>query len=931
MTIGHVDAFQIGADDWEQYTERLEQYFVANGINDAGKKLAVFLTVIGSKAYSLLSDLLAPVKPATKTYDELVEVLKLHLRPKPVVIAERFRFHQRKQGEDEGVAPYMAALRRLADKCGFRDYLDEALRDRLVCGLRREAIQRKLLTVDGLTLKRAFDTAYGMEAAEKQASELQASIRPVAVQLVVNSKRTTSHPCKTTGHPCSRCGKPGHSPDNCFYRKEKCRVCGATGHISTVCKKRRSTPRGTNLVEQQAGLEDSEEGMEELPLMHIRMVKPTMSPAGIMLDLSIEGRILSMELDTGASMSIVSEKIWKEILKSPTLSPSRIRLKTYTGQRLVVLGQRSVSVGYGDQEQRLPLLVVAGDGPSLFGRNWLEKLQVDWGNIRKVVTPLEELLHDYEEVFRPELGTLKGIQAHLEVKPDAVPKFHRPRSVPYAIRDAIEQDLDRLEKMGVLEKVKYSDWAAPIVPVPKADGGIRICGDYKVTVNPQLKVDQFPLPTAEDLFATLAGGSSFTKLDLSQAYQQVTLDPESCRYVTINTHKGLYQYTRLPFGVASAPAIFQGIMEKLLQGISGVVVYIDDILITGKDEGEHLVRLREVLKRLKQYGLRLKQVKCKFMATSVDYLGYKIDKNGLHAMPEKIAAMVEAPEPCNVQELRAFLGLVNYYGKFISQLSTLVHPLNQLLGKYTKWSWSSACRTAFRQLKARLASSEVLAHYDMTLPLRSDCDASSYGVGAVLSHTFPDGSERPIAYASRTLSAAEKNYAQIEKEGLALIFGIKKFHKYLYGRKFTMVTDHKPLMAILGSKRAVPALAAARLQRWAILLLGYQYNLEFRTSKQHANADGFSRLPRVAAVTERDGVDAGSAAFNLHRLEALPVSAKGLREATRHDPYLSRAIRYTQDGWPAGVAAELKPYCTRKDELSVEAGCLFWGTRVVVR
>ena len=337
----------------------------------------------------------------------------------------------------------------------------------------------------------------------------------------------------------------------------------------------------------------------------------------------------------------------------------------------------------------------------------------------------------------------------------------------------------------------------------------------------------------------------FTKLDLTQAYQQVILDTESRRYVTINTHKGLYQYTRLPFGVASAPALFQQLMENVLQGIPRVVVYIDDILITGSSEQEHMNILGKVLAVLEKYNLRLKKRNV-FNAPSVDYLGYRISALGLQPLPKKIIAIQEAPAPSNGQELRAFLGLVNYYGRFISQLSTITHPLNQLLKKGTRWVWSKACNKAFLLLKEKLASAEVLAHYDVSLPIKLDCDASAYGIGAVLSHTYSDGSERPIAYASRTLSPAEGNYAQLEKEGLALVYGVKKFHKYLYGRPFTLVTDHKPLMAILGSKKNLPTLAAACLQRWALFLLGYRYQLEFRLSGKHCNADGLSRLPRCA-------------------------------------------------------------------------------------
>ena len=428
------------------------------------------------------------------------------------------------------------------------------------------------------------------------------------------------------------------------------------------------------------------------------------------------------------------------------------------------------------------------------------------------------------------------------VVPENTPaKFFKPRPVPYAIRGAIERDLERLENLGVIEKINYSDWAAPIVTVPKSDGSVRICGDYKVTINPVLQVDQYPVPKAEDLFATLAGGQKFSKLDLSHAYQQVLLEEGSRKFVTVNTHKGLYQFNRLPFGVASAPAIFQQTMEKILQGLSGVTVYIDDILVTGRNDREHLDALEKVLQRLSSFGLRLKRKKCFFMQPSVEYLGYIVDKDGLHATTAKIEAIVNAPKPRNVQELRSFLGLVNYYGKFICHLSTLLQPLNHLLCKNVTWKWSGECQKAFDELKTQLASSDVLVHYDPSRPLKLDCDASSYGVGAVLSHVFPDGLERPVAYASKTLTQSERGYSQLEKEALSLVYGVNKFHQFIYGRRFTLVTDHKPLTTILSPKKGLPTLAAARLQRWAIRLAAYQYDIEFRSTEKHCNADGFSR------------------------------------------------------------------------------------------
>ena len=532
--------------------------------------------------------------------------------------------------------------------------------------------------------------------------------------------------------------------------------------------------------------QDSEEGEmdSEYGLFQIRSVQGS-STAAIVVNPHINGVSLSMELDTGAAVSLVSKKTWERHFPGVKLTKSETLLKTYSGEKLKVEGQADVHVSYQGQEKTLPLIVVAGQGPSLWGRNWLAAIRLNWTQIKQVQKGLESVLKSHEEVFQNELGTLKDVTARLQVKEDAVPKF-------------------------LIEKTNYSEWAIPVVPIPKDDSTIRLCGDFKVTINPVLEVDQQPVPRVEDLFATLAGGQKFTKLDLSHAYQQVLLEPESRKFVTISTPRGFYQYHRLPFGVASAPAVLQQTMERVLQGIPHVVVYIDDILLTGRDDHEHLETLKCVLGRLKEYGLRLKREKCFFMRPSVEYLGYLVDKDGLHALSTKVEAITKALTPKNVAELRTFLGLVSYYGRFIPRMSTVVAPLNRLLCKNAVWKWTAECQQAFNKLKKFLA------------PIKLDCDASEYSIGAVLSHIFPDGTEKPISYASRTLTKSERGYSQIEREALSLVFGVKKFHFYLYGRKFLLVTDHKPLTTFLGPKRGLPALAAMRIQRWVFLLSSYQ-------------------------------------------------------------------------------------------------------------
>ena len=321
-----------------------------------------------------------------------------------------------------------------------------------------------------------------------------------------------------------------------------------------------------------------------------------------------------------------------------------------------------------------------------------------------------------------------------------------------------------------LEPVELAEWAAPIISVLKPDKiNVRICGDFKQTVNPVSTLDKYPIPKVEDLFSTLAGGKIFSKIDLSQAYQQLPLADKSKKYVVINTHKGLFRYTCLPFGISSTPDIFQRVMENILQGIPNVIVYLDDILLSSATESEHIQLVDQVLERLEKAGLRARKEKCQIFMSSVIYLGHKIDGEGLHPLPDKVKAIQEAPPPTTIQ---AYLGLLTYYNRFLPNMSTVLSPLYKLLQKSTKWQWTTEQNKAFSASKELLTSSRLLVHFDPKLSLTLACDASAYGLGAVLAHKYPDGSERPIGYASHSLSRAENNYSQIEKEGLACVLAL---------------------------------------------------------------------------------------------------------------------------------------------------------------
>ncbi|RXN13999.1 putative protein K02A2.6-like protein [Labeo rohita] len=364
-------------------------------------------------------------------------------------------------------------------------------------------------------------------------------------------------------------------------------------------------------------------------------------------------------------------------------------------------------------------------------------------------------------------------------------------------------------------------------------------------------------------------------------------------------------------------------MDQVLLGLPNVHCYLDDILVTGRTEAEHLENLDAVLGRLEEFGLHVERGKCDFFKDSLEYLGHIIDAEGLHKSPEKVSAIVNAPTPSNITQLRSFLGLLNYYGRFIPNLATIANPLNTLLCKGKRWQWSAECNAAFKKAKEQLVSQNVLTHYDPQNPIRLACDASPYDIGAVISHMLPSGEEKPIAFALRTLSRAEQNYAQIEREALAIMFGVRKFHQYLYGRKFTLFTDHsQTLTTIFGPQNGIPSMAAARMQRWALLLSAHNYTIEYKRAEHHANADGLSRLPlQVEHREKQDAVEL----FYLGQVGKLPVSATDIRRETMNDSILATVVEMVLKGTQAISLTdnnELSPFISKRSELSVQHGCL---------
>lgn len=532
------------------------------------------------------------------------------------------------------------------------------------------------------------------------------------------------------------------------------------------------------------------------------------------------------------------------------------------------------------------------------------------------------------------------VKVSLALKDEAQAVFRPKRPVAYHALGKIDDELQRLLNSNIISPTDYSEWAAPIVVVQKPNGSIRICADYSTGLNKALKQHHYPIPTPEQIFATLSNCSIFAHIDLSDAYLQIKVDEASSKLLTINTHRGLFNFNRLAPGITSAPGHFQQTVETMLAGIDHCSVYFDDICMAGSSAKTLYQTIIKVFKRLNEFGFQIKMEKCKFFVDEICYLGNVINKNGIHPDRKRIEAILKMPAPKNVSELRSFLGAIHFYGKFIKNMRTIRAPMDQLLSSGTKWTWTESSQTSFNKFKDILNSDLMLTHYNPALPVFVAADASNVGVGACIYHQYPDNSIKIIYHASRALTPAETNYGQIEKEGLALVYAVTKFHRFIFGRKCTLVTDHKPLLAIFGSKKGIPVHSASRLQRWAITLLAYDFDIQYTSTTEIGHADVLSRLISNKAKPEEDIVIASTQleadVYNIFNDvdDAFPVNFKMIQQATIKCPILCKVSKYVDSNrWPTSkhdLTGEVALFFNRKESLSLISNCLLFSDRVVI-
>ncbi|XP_008180036.1 uncharacterized protein K02A2.6-like [Acyrthosiphon pisum] len=566
-TMGTLAEFRIDGD-WNVYQERMEQFFLANGIPEE-RKVPLLITCMGEQAYKMLKDLCDPVKPAESTYEQLCTVLTRQFAKKVSVYRKREEFYNLRQNTNESVTEWYAKMKNFAAQCSFGSNLIPALKDKFTTGMKDGPIKDRLYEEE--TTK---DLSEFVEIAMKEAAAIKTT--NIDVHSIGKSREgakkkngygsqkklsTTMGGEKTSkknyDKACYVCGLTNHKFSECKYKQYKCKNCNTVGHLAKVCKTVKN-----HFVE-----------VEENKVMEMFQVEVKsenncgLSPVMIMV--KIENVSIEMEVDSGAGISILPVEIVKEKLPHIHINSTVLKLRTYDGSIIKPTGEIEGKLKYGERELYGKLLVVKKGHRALVGRDLMKKIGITIMGISKIEVEstnknnkLELLMNEFEELFEEKVGKYEYEKVTLKVKEGCTPIFCKPRPIPFAFKKKVEEELDRLEKEDIIQKVETSEWGTPLVPVIKPDGSIRLCADYKTTVNKYLVNINHPLPRVEEVFVALQGGKTFSKLDFLNAYNQLELCENTQKLLAWSTSKGIYIVKRLPFGTKPACSKFQSVLKK---------------------------------------------------------------------------------------------------------------------------------------------------------------------------------------------------------------------------------------------------------------------------------------------------------------------------------------------------------------------------------
>ena len=915
---------------WRTYIQKLENLFVGLNIESAKRKKALLLHFAGDDVFNIHQTL--DNTGEEKDYELSKAALTTYFSPKINTEFEVFEFRQMRQELNETLDSYVTRLRQKSLNCEFHN-IDNEIKSQIIQGttnnkLRRKALEENVnlpnLLLMGRTMEQAALQADRMQGKSQESQESVDKIRHKQPQK--GKKRPPeSQYHKKTNTKCRNCGGNYPHKFKCPAQGKTCNYCHKPNHFVSVCRKKKNQHAHVKNVDHSDS-ECSDNQDESAFGIYVNQIKRNLPK----LQVTVGGKTTKILVDTGSSINIISEQFYENLSPKPKLTAVKSKAFAFAQEKpLQIRGKYSSTIETKNKVIPVTLHVVKKNNQSILSYD----SAVELGIVPEISSVsekpyTEEITQKYPKVFDG-LGKLKGRKVKLHVDENVTPTAQQHRRIPFHIREQVEKELDRLEKLDVIEKVEGpTPWVSPIVaaPKPNAPNQIRLCVDMR-KANDAIRRERHVTPTIDDIIFKLNGATVFSKLDLLNGFHQIELDEDSRNITTFATHVGLRRYKRLNFGVSAAPEIFENEIRQVLDGLEGVISIADDICTFGKDQACHDKHLEALMKRLEERNLTLNKDKCLFNQSKITFYGYVFSKDGISADPKKVETIKATEQPKNVADVRSFLGMTNYVSRFIKGYSTITEPLRKLMQKGTKWEWTESQEQAFKTLKNALTSDCVMTYFDPTKYTEIWVDASPVGLGAILMQD-----DKIVSYASRSLTPVESRYNQTEREALAVVWGCEHFHLYVYGAEFTVRSDNKAMESIFNNSKPIQS---ARLERWRLRMVTYNFKVKFVSGKTNT-ADYISRHPTGSG--RKSNIAEEYVKFIANSATPSALSMKDIAESTKCDKTLCQVAQAIQTNkWHSDELKKNEQFdCYRKlaDELTVleteHGSIVLRGTRLCI-
>ena len=820
---------------------------------------------------------------------------------------------------------FLTELRTRADACNFRER-DRMIRDKIVFSAKGK-VQELLLRDATLDLPKAIDICRAYEQSLQQIKEMNDVKNIDRIERVSTNQHNVK---KATGKPkfsgkfnvkkyeqpfqnkmsnpnvndCNFCGGSHEKLKfKCPAWGQSCSNCKGRNHFSKKCKKPKvHSVEGNEIETSQESDEDTK---------WLAAVK-TGREERIYAKMNVNGCTVQFQVDCGANVNIICQKY----VKRSQVTEPKCKLYMWNNTQQKVLGEAILKV-YNPgtkKEHEVNFSVVENNLQPLLGARMSQEMDLITVNQENFIA----------SVSQSDLGDLG--EASLVVDPAIPPKALPCKNVPFPIQEEVKKELENLMKREILIPVdEPTRWVSQMAVVRKANGKLRICIDPQA-LNRALQREHYKLPTLDDVLPKMLNAKVFSKIDIKEAFWHIRLDEESSKLTTMITPLGRFRWARLPFGLKVSSEVFQKRLHHAICDLKGVICVADDIVVVGcgktqvEAELDHKKNLDSLINRCSQAKIKINKEKMAVKKNEIEFMGHTISSEGIKASKEKVRAIQEMPAPEDISGVRRLCGMIQYLARYTPNLASDLEPIHALTRKDVPFEWSDKCQQAFNALKNKLCNSPVLVFYDNKKPLVLQADSSEGGLGAVL---LQDG--LPIEYASRALRSNERKWSQIEKEALAVVYGLEKFDQYTFGRTVIINNDHKPLETIL---RKPLSQATRRIQSLMMRMFRYDFEFEWMKGAELHVADTLSRAYPKVQEELPDLRILSVEAINIpdHRMEEI-------RQATAQDSQFQVLCKYIMEGWPEvrqEIPEELKQYFDIRDTLTVEDGIVYKGERIVV-